>query len=258
MIDAAELDRMQQSQIRNYSPELHSLAQLHNQMIEIIGNKTLSSDKKLNLLSNFQGRFDKLKKETGVLVGTHTEPDAQGDVPEPLTQVLITQPIVEEPVNLIEKLDINPMYRNKAIKLLTKIEKNPDILTYNKDKQVIINGKPITGTDFETLFKSMISPSPNLDQVGIDSFMGALHEIGVKPSELSGKAVQNRFTKSKHIKEAKHDDSLTEPVPKPKTPAKTPASSRVKEKKSVAQKGKGLKRKSPTPPGTRPKILYVY
>jgi len=89
------------------------------------------------------------------------------------------------------------MYRNKAIKLLPKIEKNPDILTYNKDKQVIIKGKPITGTDFETLFKSMISPSPNLDQVGIDSFMGALHEIGVKPSELSGKAVQNRITKSK-------------------------------------------------------------
>ena len=258
MIDAAELDRMQQSQIRNYSPELHSLAELQNQMIEIIGNKTLSSDQKLNLLSNYQGRFDKLKKETGVLVGATTEPDAPANEPEPPQQVLITQPNVEEPGDLIEKMGINPMYRNKAIKLLSKIEKNPKILTYNKHGQVIIKGKPITGTDFESLFKSMISPSPNLDQVGIDSFMGALHEIGVKPSELSGKAVQNKFTQSKYKKEEKHDDSLTEPVSKPKTPAKRSISPQVKEKKSVAQKGKGLKRKSLVPPGTRPNILYVY
>lgn len=259
LIDAAELDRMQQSQIRTYSPELHSLAQLHNQMIEIIGNKALSSDQKLNLLSNYQGRFDKLKKQTGVLVGTQGEPEATADTPTP--QVLVPEPDVQEPVNMIEKMGIQPMYRNKAIKLLAKIEKNPNILNYTKDGQVIIRGEPIPGTDFESLFKSMISPRPNLDQIGTDRFMGALHEIGVKPSELSGRAVQNRFTKSMLMKVANSDESSTEF----KTPAKKQSSSTVKiaspavkEKKTVAQKGKGLKRKTPTPPGTRPKILYVY
>ena len=71
---------MQQNQLKNYSPELHSLAQLHNQMVDIIFDKSMSADQKLNLLSNYQGRFNKLKKETGVLVGTST---ADSDVETP-------------------------------------------------------------------------------------------------------------------------------------------------------------------------------
>lgn len=40
------------------------------------------------------------------------------------------------------------MYQNKEIKLLFNIEKNLNILTYNKNGQVIINGEPLPGTDF--------------------------------------------------------------------------------------------------------------
>lgn len=60
MIDAPYLIWMQQSLIRNYLPKLDSLVELHNQMIEIIGNKTLFFDQKLNISSNYQGSFDKL------------------------------------------------------------------------------------------------------------------------------------------------------------------------------------------------------
>lgn len=63
---------MQQNQLRNYSSDLHSLAEHHKQIATIIGDKSMSADQKLTLLSNYQGRFNKLKNETGVLIGTES------------------------------------------------------------------------------------------------------------------------------------------------------------------------------------------
>ena len=263
MIEAAELDRMQQNQIKSYSPELHSLAQLHNQMLDIIGDKTMSSDQKLNILSSYQGRFNKIKKETGVLIGKDiTEPDA-----EPAPAAVAPAPLIvnQAPTNsndddssesILGK--IPSMYHIKAKKLLSKIKDHPDILKYNKDGEIVVKGKTVTGTDFTSLFKSMVGPKPDLNQPGTESFMGALHEIGVKPIELSGKAVQSKYAQSMYVEEEELDENNNEPPPKPAPTTKKSSSSASRQKKTVAQKGKGLKRKTGGPPGTRPKILYVY
>lgn len=58
MIDAAKLYQMQYSQIQNYSTEYHSLDKLKNLINIIIRDRTLSSDQKLNFLSNYIGSFD--------------------------------------------------------------------------------------------------------------------------------------------------------------------------------------------------------
>jgi len=267
MIEAAELDRMQQSQLRNYSPELHSLAEIHNQMVTIIGDKSMSADEKLNLLSNYQGRFNKLKKETGVLIGTEsseTNDDTQAvaaAVPQVANQA-DGIPADDEsddasPDKLLGNMGILPMYQNKARKLLIKINKNPNILKRNKKGEIIVKGKTVTGSDFSTLFKSMVGPKPDLRQPGTDSFMGALHEIGVKPMELSGKAVQSKFAQSKYVQE-EEDVNNNEPQPKLIAHSNKAPSRTSKQKKTVTQTGKGIKRNSTAPPGTRPKILYVY
>ena len=268
MIDSAELDRMQQSQIRNYSPELHSLSQLHNQMINIIADKSMSADKKLNLLSSYEGRFNKLKKETGVLVGS-VPADTDEDTPAIAAPQVTNQAIAlpdgsasddaDSPDQLISTMGIQPMYRNKARKLLIKIRQNPSVLTYNKKGEIIVKGKTVPGSDFSSLFQSMVGPKPDLKQQGTESFMGALHEIRVKPLELSGKAVQSKYTqiKYRHAKEAP-DENKNEPEQKPISSSKKPESSTSRQKKPVPQKGQGVKRKSSIPPGTHPKILYVY
>ena len=67
LIEQAELDRLQQQQLRDHSPELHAMARLHNKISNIMASKKLSAKERLNLISDFQIRFDKLKKETGVL-----------------------------------------------------------------------------------------------------------------------------------------------------------------------------------------------
>ena len=67
LVEQAELDRMQQRQLKEYSPELHSLARLQTYMAETIARKDLSTEQKLNLLSSYQNHFDKLQRDTGVL-----------------------------------------------------------------------------------------------------------------------------------------------------------------------------------------------
>ena len=51
LIDQAELDRITQRQLRGYSPELHSMAALYQQRIDVLARKGLSDGEKLKLLS---------------------------------------------------------------------------------------------------------------------------------------------------------------------------------------------------------------
>ena len=69
LIKKAELDRLQQRQIREHSLELQAMARLLNNMRDIMANNKLTEEERLNSISDMQIRFDKLKMETGVLSG---------------------------------------------------------------------------------------------------------------------------------------------------------------------------------------------
>ena len=69
LIEQAELDRLQQRQIREDSPELQAMARLLHNIRDIMVNRKLTAEERLNSISDMQIRFDKLKKETGVLNG---------------------------------------------------------------------------------------------------------------------------------------------------------------------------------------------
>ena len=69
LIDQAELDRLQQRQLREYSPELQAMVRLLNNMMDITANKKLNAEKRLNSISGLQIQFDKLKNKTGLLSG---------------------------------------------------------------------------------------------------------------------------------------------------------------------------------------------
>ena len=69
LIEQGELDRLQQRQLREYSPELQAVVRLLNNMIDITANKKLNAEERLNSISGLQIQFDKLKKETGLLCG---------------------------------------------------------------------------------------------------------------------------------------------------------------------------------------------
>ena len=69
LIEQAELDRLQQRQLREHSPELQAMMRLLNNMMDITANNKLNAEERLNSISGLQIQFDKLKKETGLLSG---------------------------------------------------------------------------------------------------------------------------------------------------------------------------------------------
>lgn len=83
LVEQAELDRLQHRQIRDYSPELHSMARLQSHIRNIITRKNLTAEERLNLISSEQIRFDKLKKYTGVLASALPPSAAPAPPPSP-------------------------------------------------------------------------------------------------------------------------------------------------------------------------------
>ena len=69
LIEQAELNRLQQRQLREYSPELQAIIRLLNNMMDITANKKLKAEQRLKSISNLQIQFNKLKKETRLLSG---------------------------------------------------------------------------------------------------------------------------------------------------------------------------------------------
>ena len=65
------------------------------------------------------------------------------------------------------------LYKQKAHRLLKNISEHADILTRKKNKEAVIYGNAISGSNFKSLFKLMVSNQPNVNLVGIEKFVQA-------------------------------------------------------------------------------------
>ena len=54
----------------------------------------------------------------------------------------------------------------------------------------MVNGQAVPDSNFASLFRIVFSRTHDLEQPGINQFLGALHQIEVHGKELSGRAVQ--------------------------------------------------------------------
>ena len=296
LVEQGELDRMHQRQIKEYSPELHALARLHTQIAETLDRKDLGHEQKLQIIGSFQSRFDKLQRDTGVLSSaprssSSSEPAlAQPEKKDGGTQVvnaLSDQDTDDEDeakdskgktltpaLKKIREMHVEPQYEHKARNLMLKILDNPDVLKRNDQGELVVNGVVEPNTNFNSLFSSMVGHEHDLEQPGIDKFLGALRQIGIKSRELSGKSLQRMYSNTPyHVR-------VSERAPRPKKQqpdfyydtlgdsdqeyadtqllqsTSSTATQKREVKKSSKQTGFGLK--SFDPPGHRPNILFVY
>ena len=67
LVDEAELARRQQRHLREYSPELASLSRLKSDMDSILRRSNFSPQEKLSRSAALQDRFEKNRKDAGVL-----------------------------------------------------------------------------------------------------------------------------------------------------------------------------------------------
>jgi len=274
LIEQGELERMQQRQLREYTPEMHSLANIHTEMRKVFDNKKLTPTQKLTLLATYTSRFDKLKKETGALSGA-----AHSSLAVPATPIAKTEPVKkdeqehveaeeqkhevdqeeeeavaepkdddekeeESPLLAVRRMGIKGIYAEKAERLYDKILAHPKVLTRNEQGELVLNGEPQPGTSFDKLFTSMVSQARDLNQTGMKRFLGALRQIGVRADELSGKNLRSLYL---------------EPVTNTKSTRKRLHELRQSEAHAVAPTSKaGSSQEGNGPPGRRPNVLYVY
>jgi hypothetical protein len=275
-------------------------------MAKVLARKDLSPQDKLSMLSGQQSRFDKIRKDIGVLSGgpapipaianskpEHHEEKAEEDENEEKDEEHEEEEDVEAKIDntftpttkLVRQIGVQPQYEQKARNLMSKIRDNPEILRASRTGEIEVNGEVVPESNFDDLFKSMVGRKQNLNLPGIAQFLGALRQMNVRSSELSGFEVREIYkgTKPKGKVQSRLaalrgneqvgtdeaqgedkffdlDEAASAMTKEHRSPLSISAQPRRKLAHSAAapstsknqQSGKGY------PPGKRPKILYVY
>ena len=203
LIEQAELDRLQQRQLRDYSPELHSMAALHRQTMDILSRKDLDEGAKLKMLSTIDSRFNQLKRETNTLGSKTTlkqcdndEADKDVEGPEDAAAEDIEEqavepdanPALEQPSPLDARIrKLHPLVRTKASNLLNTITANPEVLSRNASGELVLNGDAVHGSNFDKIFTAAFTANKIPDMVGTDSFFQGLRTLHIGKSALSSR-----------------------------------------------------------------------
>lgn len=111
-------------------------------MVLVIATKKMTFEQKLSLQSNYQYRFDTIKKGTGVLTGVLAAPDANKPA-SPNQSLLKDRPlktkIIVLPAEAFRHIGIPSMYEKKARKLLTMILEHLNIHQTNAACEMVVN-----------------------------------------------------------------------------------------------------------------------
>ena len=94
----------------------------------------------------------------------------------------------------VVRWNVPGLYQQNAHRLLKKITKHADILTRNENGEAVVYGDAIPGSNFKSLFKSMVSNQQNLNRVGFDEFLRALQSLNVKKDDISGELLKIKYS----------------------------------------------------------------
>ena len=212
LVDEAEMDRLQQRQLRESSPELASLSRLKSDMDSILRRSNLTPQEKLTRLAAVQGRFEKIRQDAGVVFSsaaaaiasspqmaapppsTDADDESEEDEKQEATKHESKVEDKHDPLlptsKKIRHFGDKGQYERKARNVMLKIDKYPEIIKANREGELVVNGQAVPDSNFALLFRSVFSKTHDLEKPGINQFLGALQQIGVYCKELSGRAVQ--------------------------------------------------------------------
>ena len=93
---------------------------------------------------------------------------------------------------IVIRWNVFGVYQQKSHRHFKRSTENPDNLTRNG--KAVIYGDAIPGSNFKSLFKSMVSNQQNLNQVGIDEFLRALRSFLVITNDISGEPLKIKYS----------------------------------------------------------------
>ena len=195
LIEQAELDRMQQRQLREYSPELHTMAAIYRKSLDILSRKFIRDGEQLCQLYPIDPSFNQLKSETNTLgskltvTSSESATDAEAAAEVTAEQEATPAPVAPHvsptsPIN-IRSIKLQPNVRAKAANLPLKITANPQALSRNAASELVLYGEPLVGSDFDAIFQASLTRNSEPDLPEINSFFGGLNTLRMSRNALS-------------------------------------------------------------------------
>lgn len=192
---------MKAKQLKEHDPPIKAMVRIQDQIDSVLNDESfakLPSDERLQIFNKLQHRFNELKDEDDL-----HERRNNGDERE-LSQVQHQQEQQrqqehlrqqeqrleeEQPKEVQEKslfhiprpIGINKRYQSKAEQLARYIFKDPNVLAVNDTNEIVVDGKPVTGSNVYDLMSDALSTSRSKVEgprpAGFEEFITALKEI---------------------------------------------------------------------------------
>ena len=297
LVEKSVLDHLRQKQNQRSleHPVLNSILKIQEEIEEILKAPEKSDDDKVSLLKIAQARFNKLRGELGpmpvpALNGLPIPAPAPPIADEPLdlvpaAPVLLTHPVdqphprghpqtIEKKETAIgeEGADPHAVVRlptnfNKKFQALQKILKeNRGLLSSNANEEMIIDGKPIIGSNFHDLIRCLYIPSQKYNLTGLSEFTLALYKAHINPDLFSNNQFLTIFKSlGSSLSNLSNPTKAKGLVSSISHGASSLSPNVAKSEDEGGQKGQGrrkrkayLKSSLPSPPGKRIKILRIY
>lgn len=179
LVSEEEMDRMKARQLREYNPSLKAMVKVQDQIESVLNDPSfteLHPNERLQILQNLQHRFHQLKNEPYV---THTPPPPATLTPttNSPTPYAYAPSIKTEPT----LYGISKQNVKKAEQLAEHLFKDPDVLSINDNNELVVSGKPISGSNVTDLLADVYTTSKSglhgPRPVGYQPFLNAIREL---------------------------------------------------------------------------------
>ena len=224
LIEETELQRLKEKHLRDYDPTLNAMARAESDLDAIFGDKDLTDEQKSALIQHAQQRFNNLKSSRGSILQARVEPEHRPNMQQP------ADPKHEENTNandvltsLKEFVDSHPPLPqvSKEFDMLDVKTRSPHLPLYRISKADPLSRKKKSA--------NKISGDPSLASIKTESPLSTtISSIPIADDSPSGKA---------HIR-------------------------RSKRRKTLASSSSFFPKQSGTgtihPPGTKPRLLFLY
>ena len=173
LLEAAELERLRQRQIKEYDPNLSAMARAQEQIDEILLNSKLSDEEKAALINQAQQRFNTIKSVVGPL--GHVKPSTieQKDITKQEPKQSNTNSNSSNISDPIES-ELDPKFITDYRVLKSLIAKYPKLLRKNETGALVVNDRPVKGSNFNEVVKAVLSGESMDSTSGMTEFIQAL------------------------------------------------------------------------------------
>ena len=281
LLEAAELARIRQRQIKEYDPNLGAMARAQEQIEDIIFNGKLSDEEKMALINLAHQRIETLTRTTGPISKVATvrsvplTPDAQPTealpkTPQPKTpERESTLPLpsnTSTPDTTVassskgkdDGADSTQLKDYHTLKYMIN-QKDPKVIRTNKSGELILNNRRVTGSKTEDILKALVT-GKDLDSTrGVSEMVNCIQSMTPSKRMFHSPTLLSRLfplsPSPKHdIKIPPTSMSLHHQISPTSSPTHSLSVTQAPKRSRQSQKGKGLVH----PPGKRPRILWLY